>query len=180
MERFGIVTRICHWVIAVLIILQYSVVYSEMGLAKEDPLKLQMILLHKSFGVIVLVLALTMLIARYKEGRPPYLIHPSLDPKLQYYQNLLAKTVHVLLYLSLILMPLMGVLMSIYGGRGVAIFGFPLFAPNFITPNKPLAEIFYHGHVWTSYLIIGLAVLHVTGAFYHQWILKDKVMDRML
>lgn len=180
MERFGRWTRICHWVIVALIITQFSLVYSELGMPKDDPLKIQMILLHKSFGVIVLVLGFMMLIARHYEGRPNYLIHPNLEPKLQYYQNLLAKTVHVLLYVCLIFMPLMGILMSIYGGRGVALFGYPLFKPELITPNKALGNLFFNAHVWTSYVIIGLVCLHVAGALYHRWILKDTVMDRML
>lgn len=180
MERFGIVTRICHWVIVVLVITQYSLVYSELGMPKEDPLKLQLILLHKSFGVIVLAWGLMMLVARVYEGRPAYLNNPSLAPKIQFYQNLLAKTVHLLLYVGILLMPIMGILMSVYGGRGISVFGYPLFAPGFIRPNKPLAELFYNTHVWASYVIIGLVCLHVIGALYHRWVLKDKVLERML
>lgn len=178
-ERFGVVTKWCHWLVFFVVLLQYVLVYTEIGFPKEDPSKLQLILYHKSFGVIMLGLACIMLIARYFEGRPPYLIHPSLNATVQGYQNYLAKIVHILLYVCIFVMPLAGILMSLYGGRGVLVFGYSLFAPDFIVPNKWLSGVFYNIHVYVSYLLLGLIALHVTGVCYHKWVLRDKVLNRM-
>jgi cytochrome b561 len=177
--RFGMVTRVCHWLIFILVIMQYTLVYRRDFLADTDPWKLQMILLHKSFGVIILGLGSLMLIMRVFKGRPPYLAYRGVNPTIQRLQNSLAKIVHVLLYLSLILMPLAGILMSLYGGRGVAVFNYPLLSPNLITPNKAIGSLFYNTHVITSYILLALIVLHILGALYHKWILKDQVFDRM-
>ncbi len=177
--RFGIITRSCHWLIFILVTMQYTLIYRRDFLADADPWKTQMILLHKSFGVIVLALGSVMLLMHIFKKRPLYIAHPGRNLKMQRLQNGLAKIVHILLYASMILMPLSGILMSLYGGRGVLIFNYPLFSANLITPNKAIGGFFYNMHVYSSYILIGLIILHVFGALYHKWILKDRIFDRM-
>jgi cytochrome b561 len=35
-------------------------------------------------------------------------------------------------------------------------------------------------HVWLSYLLIGVAALHVGGALFHRFVLHDRVLARMV
>ena len=177
--RFGLTTRICHWLIFILVTMQYTLIYRREFLADTDPWRSKMILLHKSFGVIVLALGSLMLLMHIFKKRPPYIINATLNSTMQGLQNSLAKIVHILLYASMILMPLTGILMSLYGGRGVSIFSYPILSANLITPNKTIGSLFYNTHVYSSYVLIALIILHILGALYHKWILRDQVFDRM-
>lgn len=172
--RFGRITKLLHWSIFILVVIQYALVYRRAFLPEEAPEKLQYILLHKSFGLVIFGLVILMILNRQFGQRPPY---PKNAP---WYQNLLAKMVHFLLYVCLLFMPIAGVLMTFFSGRTLAIFGYLLPTPSFIHTNKALAELFYKGHVFTSYIILGLVSLHIIGAFYHHFILKDNILTRML
>lgn len=172
-KRFGSITKLLHWSLFILVIIQYTLVYRRAYLAEDAPEKLQYILLHKSFGLVILGLVILMMLSRYLGQRPAY---PENAP---WYQNLLAKIVHFLLYACLLFMPIAGILMTVYGGRTLAIFTYPLPTPSFIHVNKPLAELFYKGHVFASYILLVLVGLHVIGALYHHFILKDNILTRM-
>lgn len=171
--QFGSLAKLLHWSIFILVTIQYTVVYYREYLPEQAPEKLQYILLHKSFGLVVFIFAFLMLLNRQLGQRPPY---PENAP---WYENLLAKIVHFLLYACLLLMPITGVLMTVLGGRPLAIFGYPLTTPGFIHPNKPLGELFYHAHVYASYVLLFLLGVHLIGVLYHHFILKDKVLTRM-
>ena len=172
-EQFGSVTKLLHWSIFILVIIQYTLVYARAYLPEDALEKLQYILLHKSFGLVVFIFTFLMLLTRQLGHRPPY---PENAP---WYENLLAKIVHFLLYACLFLMPIAGILMTVLGGRPLAIFGYPFTTPSFIHPNKPLGELFYHAHVYASYVLLFLVGLHLIGTLYHHFILKDNVLTRM-
>jgi len=76
-------------------------------------------------------------------------------------------------------MPIVGLLMSVYGGRPVNMFG--LFEiPVFVTPDRSTAR-FYNdlptNIIWPMIIIFTIA--HVGGALYHQFIKKDNLIKRM-
>ena len=72
-----------------------------------------------------------------------------------------------------------GLLTSVYGGHPVDVFG--LFEiPVFVTPNRSTAHFYENIHtgvIWP--MIIGFTLLHIGAALYHQFILKDKLINRM-
>ena len=78
----------------------------------------------------------------------------------------------------MLIMPISGIAMSQLSGRTVKVFDW-FAVPNFISINKPLAKQIYGLHVWSSYIIIGLVVVHILAAFYHHFIQKDDVLKRM-
>jgi cytochrome b561 len=169
-QKFGSLTKLLHWTIFILFMVQYFLVYRREYFPKGSPEKLQYILLHKSFGVCLFVLAFVMLLWRHAGTRPAL----SSQSKAEL---LLAKTTHFLLYVCMLAFPLTGIAMSMFGGKGVAVFGFAL--PNPVQKNEALGGIFYNSHVWISYLVMGLVGLHVLGALYHHFYRKDNVLRRM-
>lgn len=171
-ERFGALTKLLHWTIFILFLGQYFLVYRREYFPKDSPEKLQYILLHKSIGVVLLLLAFFMLAWRHVGQRPLPLNGNSLE-------RYLAKITHILLYLCMLIMPLSGILMSLYAGYSVSVFG--LFnLPFALTKNEALGNVMYTTHVWTSYAVIGLVSLHVLAALFHHFVRKDKVLTRML
>ncbi len=172
-DKFGCLTKLLHWSIFILFVLQYYLVYRREYFPKEAPEKLQYILLHKSVGVLLLGLALLMLIWRHVGTRPRMPI--SMTPAHQ----VAAKLMHFLLYVAMLLQPISGILMGLYGGRSIGVFG--LFnIPAFAQKNEQLGNFLYHTHVWCSYAIIAFVSLHVIAALYHHFVAKDDVLKRMI
>lgn len=170
-ERFGLLTKLLHWSIFILYVVQFYLVYRREYLPKEAPEKLQYILLHKSLGVVVLTLGILMLLWSHVGKRPP--APNNSKPKL-----ILSKLVHIFLYLSMLIMPISGIFMSILSGRAVGVFDW-FKIPLFLAKNEVLAEKIFYVHLYTSYAVIGLVSLHVLGALYNHYIAKNNVLRRM-
>ncbi|MFO1258724.1 MAG: cytochrome b [Gammaproteobacteria bacterium] len=172
-QKFGVITRLLHWSIFGIFVLQFFLVYRREYFPEDAPEKLQYILLHKSLGVVVLVLALFMIFWRHLGKRPAFVANMSR------FEKKLAGSVHVLLYILMLAMPLTGIAMSMYSGYGVSVFGqFNL--PMLVQKNKEIASIFYEMHVWISYAVIGIVGLHILGALIHHFIRKDETLKRMI
>ena len=172
-EKFGSLTKFLHWSIAILFFIQYFLVYRREYFPNDTREKLQYLLLHKSLGICVLFLALTMILWRKIGTRP-------LMPKSMTRRELLAaKSTHILLYIAMFLMPLSGIFMSIFAGYAVSFFGlFDL--PMLFAKNESIGTVLYKTHVASSYLIIALVGVHTAAALYHHYIKRDNVLQRML
>jgi cytochrome b561 len=170
--KFGSITKLLHWLIAILFILQYYLVYRRPYFPKDAPEKLQYILLHKSVGVLVLCLALLMLIWRQVGNRPTM-------PPMNRLMHFVANATHVSLYFVMLFMPISGIWMSIFGGRAVSFFG--LFSlPMIVSKNEGLSQILYTAHLRCAYFVMAIVGLHLLAAFYHHFIKRDNVLTRML
>ncbi|WP_019216426.1 cytochrome b/b6 domain-containing protein [Legionella tunisiensis] len=51
--------------------------------------------------------------------------------------------------------------------------------PELIEPNDTLESLFLTLHIWLSYILIILMILHIAAAFKHFFIDKDKIMQRI-
>lgn len=129
--------------------------------------------LHKALGVVFLLWVVLRLINLAIRPKLPTIPKP---PK---WQTALAHTVHLGLYLCMLAMPIVGVLMSVYGGRAVSIFGI-INIPVFVTPSRQMASFYNNLHTDVIFpIFLVLIGLHVAAAFYHQFILKDRLINRM-
>lgn len=172
-KEFGSLTKLLHWTIFALFIVQYFLVYRREYFPKDAPEKLQYILLHKSLGVCLLLLAFLMLVWRHMGSRPLF------AKNMSGLQKGLARITHLLLYVTMLVQPISGILMGWYGGRTISLFGI-YDLPNLLSKNEALSKICYTAHVWSSYLIIGLVALHILGALHHHFIQRDNTLTRML
>jgi cytochrome b561 len=137
---------------------------------------------HKSIGIILSGIIVIRVIWRIKQGWPV--------PVSNYakHEVLIAKTVHWVLIISTVLMPITGMMYSGASGHGFGIFGFEILREN-SNPMKlgevmPLSEFWSNfgqiAHELIGYLLIFTIVLHVVGAFKHHLIDKDTTLLRML
>lgn len=165
-----------HWAVAVLVIVLLCV-----GIYMHETKTYALYPIHKSFGVIALLLASWRFVWRMFEG----FFAPAGEHK--FYEQILAKITHWLLLIGSVLMPLSGVVMSVAGGKGLAVFGISIVAPNFssIDPtktealNKTLAGFAHSGHGVIAWVLIAVIALHVLGALKHHIIDKDATLRRM-
>ncbi|WP_182406932.1 cytochrome b [Psychrobacter sp. GP33] len=166
-QKWSASSRIFHWVSAVLLLVTWLLMlaygYNESKVY---------IGLHKAFGMSVLFWMIARVINRLFTKAPPPLPMPKI-------QVIVSQLTHFILYALLIAMPIAGLLMSVYGGRPVDMFG--LFEiPVFVTPNRTAARFYNDVHadiLWPMIIVFTLA--HIGAAFFHQWVKKDKLIDRM-
>lgn len=172
-EKFGSLTKFLHWSIFILFVVNYYLVYRREYFPKDTNEKLQYLLLHKSLGICVLIIAFAMLLWRRVGTRP---IMPS---NMSHRERNFAKWTHILLYTAMFIMPISGILMSIFAGYAVSFFGlFDL--PMLFAKNEDIGTVFYQTHVLSSYFIIALVAVHASAALFHHFVRKDNVLQRML
>lgn len=162
-SKYNMVARIFHWVGVALIVA--AVVIINQG---EE-----FISLHKSVGFSFLIWTVLRLINRFVSAAPS----PVAMSKLQHG---LSVAVHGLLYVAMLAMPLTGLLASMAFGYGVNVFGVLPIA-GFATPNDELGSMMMNLHknlIWPA--LLALVAAHILAALYHQFVMKDKLLSRML
>jgi cytochrome b561 len=171
-SRYSAVAQAFHWVIAALIVTQFTLAW----MSEDLPLgahKLGLLARHKSFGMTVLMLAVLRLAWRLFHAPPPL---PAGMTKIEHF---LAKFTHVAFYVLLFAMPLSGWLMSSAKKYSVSWFG--LFTwPNLIGKNEDTFDLLRSTHEILSWALFVLAVLHILAALKHHFWNKDDVLVRML
>ena len=166
-SKWPVSSRIFHWISAVLLLVTWIMILLYDNLDNN-----LYIGLHKEFGISLLCWMIARVLNRVFIKAPP----PVAMPK---WQLLASKLSHFGLYALLIAMPIAGLLMSVYGGRPVDIFG--LFQiPVFVTPDRGLARFYNDLHtdiIWPT--IIAFTLIHIGAALYHQFVKKDNLIARI-
>lgn len=170
-HSWGSIARSLHWLTA-LLILALLVVGFIMG-EMEGQQKYQMYLMHKSFGLLALVLLVLRVIWRLADKAPA----PEPAPKLQL---LAASLVHWGLYAMLLAMPVSGYLAHSFRGFPLPWFGVQALPVPSLTANNPdLAHDFGELHEALVWVLLGLLALHIGAALFHHFVKKDRVLARM-
>lgn len=158
-----------HWLSAALVLLIIALPY---GSDLFEPLLgggAGVFTLHKSLGLLVLLLTVLRLLARARCGAPDLLAG---EPPLQRFA---AKGGHALLYLLLVLMPLSGLL---FGKRPLNLFWLVEIGPLPVSDAiRGAAKTF---HVVAQYLLFLLILGHAAAAIWHHHVRRDNVLRAML
>jgi len=173
--KFGAITKLFHWAIALLVLIAICLVYyTKWVLPPHSPTGGYLINnLHKPIGMTILGLAILYLIWRFSNTRPSF---PS---SMQPWEKIAAKLVHYLLFLSIILMPISGFIMSVAAGYPPNYFDLYQ-VPQFIQKNEAMAKFFFETHGIVGNITIALVAIHLLAALKHHFINRDDVLTRML
>ena len=170
--RYGIVSAALHWVMGLAMI---GLIVIGLLLAQTELIDNRRFFmgLHKSFGIIVLVMVVFRIIWRFMNAAPP------LPVGTKPWQKWASHGVHFALYASMIIMPLSGWAMSSAYGYPVNVFGwFEL--PSLMAVNKPLGGVFRRIHEIAGFALAGMIAVHIGAALMHHFVYKDNVLKRML
>jgi len=171
-DRWGAVSQLLHWLI-VLMILALGTVGLVMTDMRNSPDKVQLYLLHKSFGLTLLALVVLRLGWRLYAGAP----HPV--PGTPIWQERIAALTHGALYVLLFAIPLSGWVFNSAAGYPLRWFGmFNL--PALAAKSQDLREVSGEAHELLFWALIALTVAHAGAAFYHHLIQHDATLARML
>jgi cytochrome b561 len=167
MKQYSQRTAIIHWLIFVLFIAAFFFGH-ELDESKDLAQKLSMYPLHFIIGDTVLLLTLLRIYFRKKDGEPaPANSNPLL--------NKLAAATHVLLNVSVIAVVVSGVVTAASSGVIAALkAGDPNLIPDFAKVDaKEFHELFIG-------IVLLLVAFHIAAALYHQLIIKDNLLRRIM
>lgn len=176
-QRYTAVAIALHWIIAFAIIGQIAVGWL-MGEMPPGADYFQVVQLHKSFGITILLLSVARIVWRLMNPPPA-------EPPMPKWQAMLATATHILLYVLIIAMPLTGWIMASASSDAptryfdlvdIRLPGIPALDAG---TREGLEEGFEQIHSSLAWVMIGLLVLHVGGALKHQFIDKDGLLARM-
>jgi cytochrome b561 len=171
-NRYSTVSLIFHWGLALLVLIQVLLITAHE--ATEGPMSREFVLVHKSVGLTILILTLARIGWRLAN---PALALPAGTPT---WQRIAARTNHVLFYVLLIAIPLMGWAASSAGNRDIHWFGlfdWPLLP---VERNRDVAGTFMDLHKAGVKLLYVLIALHILAALKHHFVDRDNVLHRMI
>ena len=172
-DRWGGISQLLHWTIAILIVL-IGIVGLVMGELPRSPKYFWVYTAHKSLGLTVLALVLVRIGWRLYAGAPRPV--PG-TPRLQ---ALLASTTHGAIYLLILALPLSGwIYDSANALRPFRWFGL-VEVPKLVAPDEALAASAHGAHEWLFWLLMALVAGHAGAALYHHFIQRDVTLARML
>jgi cytochrome b561 len=139
-----------------------------------NPQKPVVMSLHMSAGLLLWLLTILRLIARFSSALPPPVPLPRV-------MAMTEKIVQFLLYLGLIVVPLIGLASAWFRGRPFDFLGmFPIPSPLVTEWASPTGKLLERVHIYGAYIFLALASLHVLAALYHHKIRRDQILARML
>ncbi len=174
-ERYPPLQRGLHWGMALTLPLQGLLGW--LAERVDDPaLGRWLIAAHLQLGLLLL-LGIALRLGLRLHRPPPALLTP--DPR---WQRRMAASVHVALYLLLVLLPLSGLLLWVWMQTPLDVLGLlQLPAPMSVRPaDETTLVIAWYLHVWGAWGLLGLVTLHLGAALWHQWILRDRRISRRM
>lgn len=163
---------VMHWSIAILIIATYTFINLKGLFVKgSDPREL-MKALHFMLGLSVLLLMGLRIYAKLTGDTP------AISPPLPAWQRIFSKSIHGVLYLFMISMPILGWLTLSAAGKPIPFFGLSL--PALMHENVDNAKSLKSLHKTIGSFGYYLIVLHIGAGLYHHLIKKDNTLKRIL
>lgn len=165
--RYGTVTRLLHWSVALLFIHQFGKFFDRIN-DGEHWLGELIGPLHGSIGILIGVLALVRIGWGASQRLRPRPYGPTAA---------LASVGQKALYLCMILLPIAGVLYVVGNGYPWRVFGVELIAESGIETPWMIALGNWHSPL--AWLTLFLVVGHLGAALHHHFVLKDDTLRRM-
>lgn len=174
LSKYSATLRVLHWSMFVLVALAYASINLRTAFERGSDSRLLMVESHFLLGMLVLLLVLPRLLARWRSPQPP--IEPPLSAPLRIGAHL----GHALLYAFLIVQPLLGMACRLVGGRGI---GLPFTQASIPSPaawvDKQFAGTLESAHEWLGTAFYWVIGLHVAAALWHALVRRDNALRRM-
>ncbi|WP_027615580.1 MULTISPECIES: cytochrome b [unclassified Pseudomonas] len=168
-QHFNLTARFLHWVMAIAIMAMLFI-----GVAMMTSLTLRPVLIdvHQPLGIAILCLALARLVNRL--CRPV----PMLPASIPRWQVAAAHLSHILLYLLMVGLPLLGWAVRSAGNWPVILVG--TWSLPAIVPESPVLYAWFRlAHGALAWLLFAIILGHLGAALMHAWVLRDGVFSSM-
>lgn len=174
MNKYHPKLKVMHWIMAVLVLLMLLIgwMMAEKVVPEDASYRGFVYMMHKSTGILILILIFVRLYFRLSTYVPP------LPREFSRFEAKLASVTHFCFYVLLFILPINGWLMSNFAGRDAVFFGVNL--PKLVSPDEFAAGIARASHSYIAYTLLALVGLHILGALFHRYIDRKDVLQRML
>lgn len=173
-QSFGLISKLLHWLMAILLTGLFAVGLYMTDLDYYDPLYHSLPWWHKSIGLLTIFLLLVRLV--WKLGNPEP--HPLKTHKK--WEVSLAKLLQTSFYVLILLIGISGYLISTAEGKGIDFFNWFEVPAVFSELTEQQADLVGEAHEILAFLLAFLVVLHGSAAIKHHFFDKDETLKRMI
>jgi cytochrome b561 len=166
---FPLFSRILHWTMAVMVI---AMLFIGIGMVSSVAEYHRLVSIHKPLGILILILVAVRLVNRLLNPPPPL---PDGMPR---WQRLAAIGSHVVLYVLMFAVPLVGWAMLSAARYPVVLYG-PLQLPPIAPQSPALFAVLRETHTVLALLLFATFLLHLAAALMHALIFRDDVFPSM-
>ena len=165
---FGLPARTFHWLTVLMLVGSFAVVWA-VGWLPAGPPRAQAVGLHRTIGLLVLLITVLRLLWRLVSRRPPRV--GTLPWRWA------AVVVHAMLLASLLVVPLLGWAYTNARGHPLLLWGIRL--PSLIFKDEYFSRVAIEGHEFLAYTLLTLIGAHAAAALWHHVVLHDATLKRM-
>jgi cytochrome b561 len=165
-------TIILHWGTLLAIVIGVCAMFIREYI-EEKTYRIGLLEVHRQLGMLVLVGVVLRLAVRNFVGLAKHSTPASLLTRL------CSGICHLTLYALLIALPLLGWALSNAHNVDFSLFGITDL-PRLVIDDSDLADELTEYHIWASWGLLGLVVMHMAAALIHHFVLKDNVLYAML
>jgi len=167
--HFTPLSRLLHWLMAILVL---TMLFIGIGMVASLGDYSRLVAIHKPLGVAILVLVAIRLVNRLLHPPPPL---PAWMPP---WQRFAAVASHVLLYVLMFALPLVGWAMLSAADYPIVLAG-SLRLPPILPHDAKLYAVLRNVHSALAYLLFATFLLHFGAALMHALVYRDGVFQSM-
>lgn len=166
--KYSRAIRILHWVLALLLI-GLLIAGTIMHNSTDDATKFAILKLHAPLGLLAGVLLFARTYFAFTQPRP------AADPNWSFAVKWGSKIIHIMLYILPLALVGSGIATMVASGLG------EILQSGQTTPWPSLVGVApANAHGLFAKLFLASLVLHIAGAIYHQFVVKDNLIARMM
>jgi cytochrome b561 len=168
--RYDPVAMSLHWATVLLVLANFGLAETWENFAR--PTRHLMVVTHMSFGILLAAAVVARIVWRLIPGH-------QMPPAVSGVVELASKAVHWLLYAMLVSEAVLGFTLRWSGGEAMSFFGLPIPSP-IARVSRPTHHLIGDVHHWLGWAIVITAAGHAAAALYHHFVVRDRVLRRML
>ena len=167
--EYSLISKLLHWTSAIILFVQIPLGFYLVDL-DFGPERLNIENIHVLVGLSIFYLVIIRLINKIISTSP------KLEPSVFKGQKFLAKSNHILLYVTILSITISGIFKKLFNGETLVIF----FREIKIVENFEVADFFYDIHIYSNYLLITLIVIHILAVIVHKLFFGDNLLKKIL
>jgi cytochrome b561 len=167
--EYSLISKLLHWASAIILFVQIPLGFYLVDL-DFGPERLNIENIHVLVGLSIFYLVIIRLINKIISTSP------KLEPSIFKGQKFLAKSNHILLYVTILSITISGIFKKLFNGETLVIF----FREIQIDENFEVADFFYDIHIFSNYLLIALIIIHILAVIVHKLFFGDNLLKKIL
>lgn len=171
-NRWGLFSRLIHWFSAIGIVFMFVLGITMINM-RLSPMKLEMFIIHKSIGMLLLFVIVVRVLWRLLNPAPRPSRHLSKAQRKLVYLGQLS------MYVLLFAIPISGWVINSAANFPLKWFGLFLI-PAITQPSIIIEDYAKTVHFVLICMLGTLVLMHVTAALHHHWVKHNDILKRML